>query len=407
MTPSLPVADAEPLRVLEVIGNAIVGGMETFVARLCAQLRRQHRFDVTCLCPYESTATHALRASGCTVHVAPLPDEPVWRGIEYASALVVDEGIDVIHAHLTNAHLLAGIVGRMTGRPVLATIHGRDVQVADVAMHRMAETHLHVVSRATLYQALAAGVRRDRISCIVNGVDAELFAPGAASGALRRACGIAPDVPLIGFVGRLSAEKGPDLFVRAAALAMARRLDVEAVMIGSGALRDSLVALAGELGVADRLHIVGERSDIPDCLRELAVLVSSSRSEGMPLAIMEAQASGLPVVATHVGGLPEIVTMGETGVLVPPGDVNAIAQVLCNLLDDPGNRAELGRAARRRMIERFSLSARNAEVAGLLTSLVHDRPPVLRATRRTPLTSVKADAGKLRSPHGTTPADRG
>ena len=406
MSTSLSGPETDRLRVLEVIGNAIVGGMETFVARLCERLIRRHDFDVVCLCPYESASTHALRDLGCVVHVAPLPDEPVWRGIQYASALVADEGIDVIHTHLTNAHLLGGIVGKITGTPVLATVHGRDVQAADLSMQRIADTHLHVVSRATLYQALSAGVRRDRISCIINGVDADRFAPGVGSGALRRACGVGEEIPLVGFIGRLSHEKGPELFVRAAGAILQRHPEAHAVMIGEGSMREYLETLAEETGIAARLHLVGLRDDIPDCLRQLAILVSSSRSEGTPLAIMEAQATGVPVVVTHVGGLPEIVTMGETGVLVPPGDAEAIAHVVGNLLDDPDDRRRLGLNARQRMTERFSLGARSAEIAHLLSTLVRDTPAVLRPSRRAPLTSVKANGSKLRTPSAAVPPDR-
>ena len=383
------------LRVLQVIGNAIVGGMETFVARLSGQLQRDHGFDVLCLCPYESAATDALRRLGCAVHVAPLPDEPVWRGIQYACSLIADEGIDVIHAHLTNAHLLAGIAGKLTGTPVLATIHGRDVVAADIMMQRLADTHLHVVSRATLYQALGAGVRRGRINCVLNGVDAERFSPGVASGSLRAACGIDADVPLVGFVGRLSPEKGPELFVRAFALVLASCPEAHAVMLGEGALKPMLLQLAHDLDIADRLHIVGLRDEMPDCLREFALLVSTSHSEGTPLAIIEAQACGVPVVATHVGGVPEIVTMGETGVLVPPGQADAIAHVVVALLDRADERARLGRSGRQRMIDRFSITARNAEIAAMLQTLAYDKAPsTSRSLSRAPLTSVKANGSK-------------
>ena len=394
---SLPDLRPERVRVLQVIGNAIVGGMETFVARLCAHLQDSGRFEVTCLCPYESAATDVLRELGCVVHVAPLPEEPAWRGIEYACALVAEEEIDVIHAHLTNAHLLAGLVGRLTGTPVLATIHGREVHNADLSIQRLAETHLHVVARSTFYQALGLGVRRDRISCIGNGVDAERFRPGPATGVLRDACGIGRDVPLIGFVGRLSHEKGPDLFVRAAAIALQRRPDAHAVLLGEGSMRETLGALAVELGIEGRLHLTGVRADVDACLRDLTLLVSSSRSEGTPLVIMEAQAAGVPVVATHVGGTPEIVTMGESGVLVAPGDVDAIAGVVVALLARPDELVRLGATARRRMIERFSLAARNAEVSDLLESLVQAAPAVSRPARRSTLTSVRANGTALRN----------
>lgn len=392
------------LRILQVIGNAIVGGMETFVIRFCDYLQRDGGFEVVCLCPYESATTGVLRALGCAIHVAPMPDEPVWRGIEYASALVADEGIDVIHAHLTNGHLLAGIVGKLTGTPVLATIHGRDVLAQDLAMHRLTDTYLHVVSRASLYQALLAGVARDRIECIVNGVDADRFRPGEADGRLHAACGLDPHVPLIGFVGRLSPEKGPHLFVRAAALALMQRPELHAVMIGDGPMRPSVLALADELGISSRLHLPGVRSDIAECLHELTIVVSTSHAEGTPLSVMEAQASGVPVVATHVGGVPEIVVIGETGLLVPPGDAEALANSITTLLDDPQMHARFSHAARERMIVHFSLASRQAKLAARLAALAHGTPTVLRPARRAALASVEAEPDHELARPGPTPA---
>lgn len=387
------------IRVLELVGNAVVGGMETFVARFCEHLVADGRFEVVCLCPYESSATYALRDLGCTVHVCPLPDEPVWRGIEYATALVLDEGIDVIHAHLTNAHLLAGLVGRLTGTPVLATLHGRDIATADLVMHRLGDTHLHVVSHATLYQALAAGVRRDRVDCVINGVDATRFSPEGPRGVLRRACGLDPAVPLVGFVGRLSGEKGPDVFVRAAALVLEGHPTAHAVMIGDGSMRDDLDRAIAALPCASRFHLTGLRDDVSDCLRDLALMLSTSYSEGTPLAVLEAQSTGVPVIAMHVGGLPEIVVMGETGVLVAPGDVATMARATLALLDDDERRRRFGATAREKMVDRFSVAARNAQVAALLERLVGPTAAALRVPRTaTTLASVGADGSRRRTP---------
>ena len=135
---------APRIHVLEIIGNAIVGGMENSVLRLIEGLPPE-RFAVSALCPFESPYTDRLRAAGAEVHVAPMPDDPPWSAILLASTLVKANAVDVIHAHLPNAHVLAGVTGRLTGKPVLATIHGRQLTTLDLEVHRSAGTHLHVV----------------------------------------------------------------------------------------------------------------------------------------------------------------------------------------------------------------------------------------------------------------------
>ena len=353
-----------PLRVLEVIGNAILGGVETWAERFVERSRERIRFTV--LVPAEGPYTDRLRALDVDVHVVQMSDSPHWASLQTALALVQAEGIDVLHAHLPRAHVLAGIVGRLAGRPVLATVHGREIGMLDLEVHRATGSHLSVVCRQSYFHALGLGVSPEQLHCVPNGVDTTVFChrPRGHS-ALRESLGLAQEAPLIGFVGRLSPEKGPEVFIRA----VQQLQQGHAVIVGDGPMLVQMRALAQRLELAGRLHFVGQRDDMPTLYGELDVVVSSSHSEAMPLALMEAMASGLPVIATRVGGVPDLVEHGQTGWLVQPGAVNDIAAHCTALLADDTLRRRMGERARRRAAERFDLGEgvrRMGEVLGRL-----------------------------------------
>ena len=367
-TSVLPTA-ATRLHVLQILGNAIVGGMETSVERLIERLPPE-RVGVTVLCPFESSFTDRLRTLGADVVIAKITDEPSWQAIQLTCALVRAGAIDVIHTHLPNAHVLGGIVGRLVDKPVLATIHGRQLTMSDLEVHRAASTHLVAVCRHSQMHALGVGVHPKRLHLVTNGVDTDVFAPGLVrAGALRARFGLAANVPLVGFVGRLSWEKGPDVFVRMAHAATARHDDVQFVLVGDGPMRDELEGLAEELDLAGRVHFAGMQTAMPKVFAELDVAVSSSRSEAMPLAVMEAMSCGVPVVACKVGAVPDLVQHDVTGALADEGDHEALAARVVELLDDDAWRIAAGRAGRLRAIDRFPLSAQVDATYELLARL--------------------------------------
>lgn len=358
------------IRVLQIVGNGIVGGMESVVLRLVEGLPRE-RFLVSALVPFEGVFSERLRALDIDCHALPMPDNPLWSSVQNACALVQAGGIDVIHAHLTNAHLLAALVGRLTQRPVLATVHGRQLGVADLEAHRLADTHIATVCRSSELHALGLGVDPARLACIPNGVDTQRFRPGQRSAELRRALAGAPDddAPLIGFVGRLSPEKGPEVFVRAALMLRERLPRARFVIVGDGPLRESVRALVEQYRLGDRLHLAGLRDDMPAVYREFDLVVSTSHSEAMPLAIMEALVSGVPVVATRVGGVPDLIEQGGCGWLCEPGNFDSIAARIAALVEQPAERARMARRARERMVQRFDVAQQVDATARLLATL--------------------------------------
>jgi len=361
------------IHVLEIVGNAIVGGMETYVERLVENLPRD-RFAVTVLCPFESPFTERLRALDIEVLVTPMPDDPPWSSIQMTCAMIKAGAIDLLHAHLPNAHVLAGIAGRLTGKPVLATVHGHRVGVLDLEVHRNAGTTLSVVCRQTYFHALGLGVSAGQLSCNPNGVDTEAFQPRPRpADGIRAALGIPASANVVGFVGRLSPEKGPEVFLRAALLAHSKLADTHFVFVGDGPLAPQLRESIARFRLEDRVHLAGLRRDVANVLNDIDVLVSSSHSEAMPLAVMEAMASGLPVVATRVGGVPDMIDQGESGWLVAPNDFEDIAARLQQILATPGELARMRVAARRRAVEKMSLADTVERMAALMTRLVPTR----------------------------------
>src|ERR687894_2861477 len=160
--------------------------------------------------------------------------------------------------------------------------------------------------------------------------------------------------PLVGVVARLQPEKGVANFLKAAVRVAPQFPEAHFVIAGDGPLRQELVSLAEDLGLRDRVHFLGFRSDASELMGSLDVLVVPSLTEGSPLVTLEAMAAGVPVVASAVGGIPDQIRHDKEGLLVPPGDTDALSNALLALLRDPPRSRRLGEAGRRRVASRFS-----------------------------------------------------
>ena len=196
------------------------------------------------------------------------------------------------------------------------------------------------------------GVPTTRFSTVPNGIRPRGTGPGRA--AARAALGLEPQQPVVLTVGRLAVQKGHRYLIDAVPELASRFPDVAVVIIGKGPLDERLRAQAAELGVADRVRLVGFRPDARMLLDAADVFVLPSRQEGMPLAALEAMEAGVPVVATRVIGTAEVVVDGETGILVPREDPPALAAAIGRLLDDPARAARFGEAGRRRYLDGFT-----------------------------------------------------
>jgi glycosyltransferase involved in cell wall biosynthesis len=247
---------------------------------------------------------------------------------------------------------LAGVPVRIANRREILT---GDKSRAQLLAQRLAYRAAHVVvanSGAARDQLEREGVPASRLRLIANGLDAGRFVPGEPRRTIRH----------IVMVANLRAEKGHDTLLAAAPRILARYPDASFTFVGDGPRREALETLTRALGVTERVRFVGERRDVASILARHDLFVLPSRSEAFPNALIEAMATGLPVVATDVGGIPEVVRSGVNGQLVPPDDIGALADAVLALMDDPAAAAALGRAARAeverhytidRMVERF------------------------------------------------------
>lgn len=246
---------------------------------------------------------------------------------------------------------LAGVPVRIANRREILT---GDKSPAKLRTQRLAYRAAHAVvanSSAARDQLALEGVPVDKLRLIANGLDTRRFVPVSPRAEIRR----------IVMVANLRPEKGQDTLLAAAPRILARYPDASFTFVGDGPRREALETLTRALGVTDRVRFLGESRDVAPILAEHDLFVLPSRSEAFPNALIEAMATALPVVATDVGGIPEVVRPGS-GLLVRPDDERALADAVLALMDDPAAAAALGRAARTdverhytidRMVERF------------------------------------------------------
>jgi glycosyltransferase involved in cell wall biosynthesis len=291
-------------------------------------------------------------------------------------------GVDILHTYLVSANVYGTLAGRMAGVPALITTR-RDTGFSRNWRLGLVERWLinpHVDRVVAVSPAVAARTRRehgltpDRVVTIENGVDLESWDPRRhRREESRRDWRLAPEDVAVGVVAHLSPIKGHQDFLRAAARIAGRVPQTRFFLIGDGPLRASLTALAAASGIGDRVVFTGERDDVGRLLAMLDLVVVPSHTEGMSNALLEAMAMARPVLATDVGGNPDVVEDGRTGQLVPPGDAAALAAAMLELIESPEAAAEMGRAARRAVAERFSLERMVSRYEQLYAGLAPSR----------------------------------
>lgn len=339
-----------PARIALVIGQLTVGGAEGQLSELVRRIDRT-RFEpmVYSLATQTGRLQQRLETDGVPVRV--IGAAGLVRARRLAAALRAD-AVRLVHSWLFIANTYAWVARVLGARMPLVTAarncksQGLLHHAANCAAFRASERIVTNSEQVRDYIRCHYGAPPGRIRVIHNGVDTERFRPSEPS---------ADRAPTIITAGRLVAQKNPLLFLEAAALVRREVPATRFVMVGEGPLRAAIEARADELGVRDALDLVGERADVERFLSRADVFWLTSSWEGLPNVVLEAMASALPVVATDVGGVRELLRTGEEGFVVPPGDAPAVAAHGARLLRDPASRAAMGAAARRRA-ETFSLS---------------------------------------------------
>ena len=354
--------------VLHVIDSDGPGGAESIVVALVTHAAADSLRSEVITPGTGPWLTSALRQSG--VRVVPVPNSwPVVRAFDatYLDGLrraIRGSRPEVVHAHSHGVgfYVALALLLCRSRVPLVVTFHG----TTDLALHvrfqwlkwRLLRRAAAVVcvSEALANQARATpGVRAERVLCIHNGIDIAHFAP-RRNDSLRRVRGIGPDVVMVGALGNVRPAKGYEVLVRAIAQCIACGLRVRLLIAGDdrNPLAEELRSLAEALGLDDSIEFVGFVDDAATFLNGLDLLVVSSHTEGFSLAAAQAQACGLAVISTRCGGPEEILEDGVTGVLVPPGDADALHRAIRSLVGDSAARDRMGTAGRLRAVDRFS-----------------------------------------------------
>lgn len=235
---------------------------------------------------------------------------------------------------------------------------------------RFTDLSLAVSQGVKGYLVSAIGLDPVRIRVVPNGVDIAMIDKARPGAEVRRELGLPEGARVIGLVGRLDhwGKGHKELFSAMAQLK--ERYPCHALIVGGGRREDEVQQAAGSLGLAGHVHFLGSRRDVPDLLHAMDIFVLPSYSEGVSLALLEAMAAGLPVIATEVGGNAEVVADGVTGLLIPPRDADALTRALERLLADPSWANELGKNARRQVEANYSLERLGREINGIYEKLV-------------------------------------
>ena len=296
-------------------------------------------------------------------------------------------GPALLHIHGFKAALPGLAAARWAGVPVLITIHNSPAHRVASCLPAAAKVlglhkaHCIAVSEALARELAALGIPRQQISLIHNGIDPDPYGEAAPGRAARRRAG---GEIVVGTAARFAPQKGLPYFLQAAAALAPLFPGMRFLVIGDGPARPALERQALQLGLAGRLSFCGYCSDMPRRLAGMDIFVLPSLTEGFPLVLLEAAAAGCAVVASAVGGIPEVITGGVQGLLVPPADGVALARAVAALARDPARARRLARACRKRVTGQFTLERMLSRTAALYDRLVgrsRDRAPELTCCR--------------------------
>lgn len=371
---------AQPLRVLHIVLSLAPGGTERLVIEL---IRRTRPLCHSIVCCLDDEGAWAPTLSRDGTAVIALHRRPGFRpGLGGRIARISREHrADVLHCHHYSSFVYGAASSLLTHTPIVFTEHGRLAgqrpswkrRLVNPALGRQAAA-IFAVSDAVRDFMLTEGLPPARVRVLLNGIDPGDEPSPDARRAARRSLDLPDDSFVIGTAARLDPVKDIATLLDAFAHVKREREDARLVVIGDGPERAALEERSARLGISAHALFTGYRDDARCLLPALDAFANSSTSEGISLTILEAMAACLPVAATAVGGTPDVVVDGQTGILVPAGDAVRLAQALSTLAGSRGHAAELGKRGRRRVLERFTIDRMVAAYLGQYQAAAARRP---------------------------------
>ena len=375
-------SSGDPIRVVYCIDNMQVGGTELNAVRTAERLDRR-RFSISVVCIRDNGPLMArYKDAGIPVHTFPMTSFLGAGAVRQAVRLIRllrTEHTDIVHSHDAYTSVYGTFCARVAGvRGVIASRrswHSPHLQGRILRANRVAYHFAHrVVGNSPSVSRLVeteSGVSASRIVTIPNFLDEEAFdpIPGPMRRRMLEGLGVPEGAFVVGIVARLSPVKDHATLIRAIAALRDRMPTVHCVLVGDGPERASIEALASGLGIRELVHLAGERTQPPNLHGLFDVSVLCSTTEAFPNSVLEAMAAARPVVATDVGGTPDAVHEGTTGLLVRPSDPTRLADAIYRLHQDPALRARLGSAAQAAARAGYSADAVITQVEELYTRL--------------------------------------
>lgn len=385
------MSNRKRVKVLHIITNLPIGGAQDNTLLTVERLDRD-KYDVTLLSAPEGEwleraqripNLHLIFVKELKRRIHPLKDVIAFFKI----LNILRKGkYEIVHTHSSKPGFHGRLAAKLLGVPaVIHTIHGfpfndfmgplkRGIFINIERFLSRITDRIVTVSTLNLDKAVRLKLAaREKFVNIYSGIDFDKFNVAVNVNTKKQELGILNGEKIVGMVGRFSPQKSPQDFVRAIPQVLKKQKNVRFLFIGDGDLHQQIVALSKELGVEDKIKILGFRDDIPELLNVLDVYVLSSLWEGLGRSLTEAMYTGRPVVATRVDGVPELVKDGETGMLAQPGDPESLARGIIALLSDEDKARAIGAAARHRITESFQADQMVRAIEDVYDALLHEK----------------------------------
>lgn len=345
----------QPLKILYTEAATNYGGQERYIHRLMRMMRlKGHQAEA--LCQPDSLLRQHLESDGFTVHQAVMDSgTDFWRNIWRLRNLMKAQAYDVVNTHSRRDTVHAGAAARLAGVPLVVRTRHLAKPIGSLLSYRWIPHRVIAVSEFVRNQVVQRGMNPDYVDIVFPAVELPDPLPEQV---LRKELGVDEHAILVGSIAVLRKEKGMQELIQAMAPILRAQPSVHLVIIGGGALQAKLENFATQLEVLNQVHFLGARNDVPQLIGDLTIFASATYLEASGTAFAEAAAAKLPVIGTQVGGVPEMMAAGKSGMLVPLHDIAALRNALQRLIDDPQLCKSMGQAGYDYAVTegRFSLS---------------------------------------------------
>ena len=346
------------VNIIHLIPSLGIGGAEKILLDFCRKINREKYHLTVAYWGGREDLLGSIEDAGVKVVKLKIKNVKSVNSVFRISRLLRDVSAELIHTHFMDADLMGFLASRISRIPVVMNIHSYPFPVGfrHCLRYRLmslgAGRILCVSNTVKNHLVSQVGINPDRISVTYNGIDFEklsILKSEDKKKELKRSLGVKENCRVIGNVSRLTFDKGQKYLILAAPRVLEKYPEAKFLIIGDGELREKLTELTRELNIRDSVIFAGSRDDVPDLLSIMDIFVFPTFNEAMGISVLEAMAAGKPIVATDDAAIPEIIQDGKEGLLVHPGDRDALARAILRLLDDPGSIREMGAFAKERV----------------------------------------------------------